>query len=189
MAILVILVLVVLWAAVLVPPILRSRNSGGHHGVSDFMDSLRSLGHRGHHAKSPSMLGGPVLHGPMSGPPPVRNPRAPMGPSRQYQPMPSVPGGMSPMQRRRRNVLMVLAGAVGVTFLLALAMRSPVAYLLLVVAIGALGGYCYLLVQMKHHGVGMRNEPAKRIYATPVDLEDDAPKSGDNVIVLRRGVG
>lgn len=189
MAILVILVLVVLWAAVLVPPILRSRNSGGHHGVSDFMDSLRSLGHRGHHAKSPSMLGGPVLHGPVSGPPPVRATRPAGASPMQYRPLPSGPAGMSPMQRRRRNVLMVLAGGVGLTFLLALMMRSGFAYLLFLVALGALGGYCYLLVQMKNHGGAMRGAPPKRMYVTPVDVEDDAPKAGDNVIVLRRSVG
>ena len=45
-AILVILVLGALWAAVLLPPILRSRNSSGMGGVSDFMDGLRSLGPR-----------------------------------------------------------------------------------------------------------------------------------------------
>lgn len=188
MAILVILVLVVLWAAVLIPPILRSRNSGGHHGVSDFMDSLRSLGHRGSHHKSSSMLGGPVLHGPMSGPPPVaRGPRqAPLAPPMQYRPM---PGGVSPMMRRRRNVLFGLAGAVAFTFLLALVMRSPFAYLLFVVAVGALAAYCYALVQIKNHGSLTRAAPVKRTYVTPVDVEDDAPKAGDNVIVLRRNVG
>lgn len=190
MAILVILVLAVLWAAVLVPPILRSRNSGGHHGVSDFMDSLRSLGHRGHHTKHSSMMGGPVLHGPVGGPPPMpRTTRPAMAPPAQYRPMSVAPGGMTPMQRRRRNVLLVLVGAVGVTLLLALAMRSMLSYALVLVALGALGGYCYLLVQMKQRATAMFNAPARRAYVTPVDIEDDAPKSGDNVIVLRRSVG
>lgn len=196
MAVVVILGLAVLWAAVLLPPILRSRSSGGHHGVSDFMDSLRSLGHRsGQHHRN-SMLGGPVLHGPLSGPPPVsRNPRpmvgavgvpssVPSGPV-PYRPM---PGGMSPMQRRRRNVLMVLGGAVVVTLLLAFVMRSPLAYFLVVVAVGALAGYCYLLVQLKHRSNAFAAAPMKRSFVTPVDVEDDAPKVGDNVIVLRRNV-
>jgi hypothetical protein len=188
-AILVILVLIVLWAAVLLPPILRSRSSGGHHGVSDFMDGLRSLGHRGmHHSRGPS-LGGPVLHGPVSGPPPgPRYSRQPIAPPMAYRPM---PGGVSPMQHRRRNVLMALGGAVGFTFLLALVMRSPLAYLLFVAAAAALGGYCYLLVQMKQRRslAGVRSAAPKRAYVTPVDVEDDAPKVGDNVIVLRRNVG
>ena len=188
MAILVILVLVVLWAAVLIPPILRSRNSGGHHGVSDFMDGLRSLGHRSHHSRHSSMLGGPVLHGPMSGPTPVaRSPRQPpLAPPMQYRRM---PGGVSPMMRRRRNVLVGLGAAVGVTFLLALVMRAPLAYLLFLLALGALGGYCYLLVQIKNRGALTRQAPPKRLYVTPVDVEEDAPKTGDNVIVLRRNVG
>lgn len=187
MAILVILVLVVLWAAVLVPPILRSRNSGGHHGVSDFMDSLRSLGHRGHQSRHSAMLGGPVLHGPVTGPPPsARSPRQPLAPPMQYRPM---PGGISPLQRRRRNVLMVLGGAVGVTFLLALVARSAIAILLFLVAAAALGAYCYLLVQLKHRAAATRPVPAKRMYVTPVDVEDESPKGGDNVIVLRRNVG
>ena len=187
MAILVILVLIVLWAAVLLPPILRSRSSGGHHGVSDFMDSLRSLGHRNGHYARGSSLGGPVLHGPVSGPPPVpRYNRQPIAPPMAYRPM---PGGISPMQRRRRNVLVVLGGAVGLTFLIALVMRSPLAYLVFVAALAALGGYCYLLVQLKHRGTMVRSAPPKRTYVTPVDVEDDSPKVGDNVIVLRRNVG
>jgi len=40
LAILVILLLVVLWAAVLVPPILRSRNQSSFGGVGDFMARL-----------------------------------------------------------------------------------------------------------------------------------------------------
>src|SRR3954464_5233490 len=53
---LVILVLAVLWAAVLLPPILRSRSASGHHGVSDFTDHLRSLGPS--HAHRHSEIGG-----------------------------------------------------------------------------------------------------------------------------------
>ena len=47
MAILVILVLVILWGAVLLPPILRSRaDSGAPSGIADFVGKLRSgLGH------------------------------------------------------------------------------------------------------------------------------------------------
>jgi hypothetical protein len=185
-AILVILVLVVLWAAVLLPPILRSRNAGGHHGVSDFMDGLRSLGHRHNHARTQS-LGGPVLHGPVTGPPPgPRTSRQPIAPPMAYRPM---PGGISPMQQRRRNVLMGLSGATAVTFLIALVARAPMFYLLFVITAGAFGAYCYMLVQIKNRGGITRATPAKRVYVTPVDIEDEVPKVGDNVIVLRRNVG
>ena len=131
-------------------------------------------------------MGGPVLHGPVGAPSqPMRNPRQPLAPPMAYRPM---PGGISPMQRRRTNVLTVLGGATVVTFLLALVARTPMFYLLFLLAAGALGGYCYLLVQMKNRGGAIRQAPAKRVYVTPVDVADDAPKQ-DNVIVLRRNVG
>ena len=66
--------------------------------------------------------------------------------------------------------------------------RTPMFYVLFLLAAGALGGYCYLLVQMKNRGGAIRQAPAKRVYVTPVDVADDAPKQ-DNVIVLRRNVG
>ena len=186
MAILVILVLVVLWAAVLIPPILRSRNASGVGGVSDFMDGLRSLGGR-HHGGRQHQMGGPVLHGLVGAPSqPMRNPRQPLAPPMAYRPM---PGGISPMQRRRRNVLFVLGGAVGVTSLLALMARSMMFYLLFFLAAAALGAYCYALVQMKNRAGGARSAPQKRMFVTPVEMEDDSPKVGDNVIVLRRNVG
>ena len=152
MAILVILVLIVLWAAVLLPPILRSRNSSGGGGVSDFMDGLRSLG--GRHSSRHPQLGGPVLHGPVGAPRvPAPNPRGPIAPPLPYRPM---PGGVSPMQRRRRNVLVVLGGAVGLTFLMALTTRSMPFYGLFLLSVAALGAYCYLLVQLKHRGADRR---------------------------------
>jgi hypothetical protein len=183
----VLLVLVVLWAAVLLPPILRSRTAGGHHGVSDFMDGLRSLGHRAGHLHRGPSFGPPVLHGPVSGRPAVSRSREPLAPPMAYRPM---PGGISPMQQRRRNVLLVLGAAVAFTILFALFVRTPLAYLLLLVSMAALGGYCYLLVHFKHRGTVLRAAPAPRVYVTPGDdSEDEAPAVGDNVIVLRRSVG
>jgi hypothetical protein len=186
-AILVILVLGVLWAAVLLPPILRSRSASGHHGVSDFMDHLRSLGRS--HAHRHAEVGGPVLHGPVGSPmgaPPrhVSSARGPIAPPLAYRPM---PGGVSPMQRRRRNVLMVLAGVVAFTFLVALVMSSMMVWLVFLLSVGALGGYIYMLIRFKHEAAA-RYAPPKRVYATPV-AKDDSPKVGDNVILLRRSVG
>src|SRR4030095_7385330 len=128
---------------------LRSRSASGHHGVSDFMDGLRSLGRS--HSQRHAEMGGPVLHGPVSGPPgtprPVASSRGPIAPPLAYRPM---PGGISPMQRRRRNVLVVLAGVVCLTFLVALVMSSMLVWLVFLLSVGALGGYVYLLVQFKH---------------------------------------
>lgn len=185
MAILVILVLVALWAAVLVPPILRSRSSSGMGGVSDFMDHLRSLGAR--HAGPRPTRNGQVLHGPVGGPLPgaPRGGRQPIVPPLAYRPM---PGGISPVQRRRRNVLTVLAAAVGVTFLFALMAQSPAFWALFLVTVGALGGYCYLLRQLKLQRATMRHAAPARV-AVPITRVDDVPKVGDNVILLRRNVG
>jgi hypothetical protein len=99
-----------------------------------------------------------------------------------------MPGGVSPMQRRRRNMLVVLAGAVGFTFLVALVMSSMLVWLVFLLSVGALGGYVYLLIQFKHQ-VATRYAPPKRVYATPIAKDDETPKVGDNVILLRRSVG
>ena len=185
---LVILVLAVLWAAVLLPPILRSRSASGHHGVSDFMDHLRSLG-RSHSHRHPE-VGGPVLHGPVGGSPgtpprPITSARGPIAPPLAYRPM---PGGVSPMQRRRRNVLVALAAAVVFFFLVALVMASMFVWLFFLLSVGALGGYVYLLIRYKHEAAA-RYAPPKRVYATPIAKDDESPKVGDNVILLRRSVG
>ena len=185
---LVILVLAVLWAAVLLPPILRSRSASGHHGVSDFMDHLRSLG-RSHSHRHPE-VGGPVLHGPVGGSPgtpprPITSARGPIAPPLAYRPM---PGGVSPMQRRRCNVLVALAAAVVFFFLVALVMSSMFVWLFFLLSVGALGGYVYLLIRYKHEAAA-RYAPPKRVYATPIAKDDESPKVGDNVILLRRSVG
>jgi hypothetical protein len=115
----------------------------------------------------------------------VASSRGPIAPPLAYRPM---PGGISPMQRRRRNVLVVLAGVVCLTFLVALVMSSMLVWLVFLLSVGALGGYVYLLVQFKHQAA-TRYAPPKRVYATPIAKEDETPKVGDNVILLRRSVG
>ena len=149
LAILVILVLGILWAAVLVPPILRSRSAAGAapSGIGDFVARLRSgLGATGgtRHGDLPSLQ--PIMAplGPTNGS--MHQGSIPVGPVQ-------VPGGMTPTQRRRRDVLIGLAGAVGVTFLMALMAGSPVVWLLQLVADGLLGGYIYLLLQFKARNV------------------------------------
>jgi len=142
-AILVILVLAALWAAVLLPPILRSRNeSGMPGGIGDFVGKLRSgLGHgHGSDANLPALQ--PIM-GPIGGPAPSM-PGAPVGPVR-----PSAPGRMSPAQRRRRDILIGLGVAAGVTFLMAMFAASPIFWVLHLAADGLLGGYIYLLLQFK----------------------------------------
>lgn len=158
MAILVILVLAVLWAAVLLPPILRARNgSGSVGGIGDFMGKLRQgFGHQKDSGGLPPLnpimgpVGGPV--GPMGAMGPV-GPGGPSGPVR-------VPGGMSPQQKRRRDILIGLLAAVGLTFMLAFFGGSPIFWVLQLGADVALAGYVYLLVQMKHRNAAAMAQPA-----------------------------
>jgi hypothetical protein len=82
----------------------------------------------------------------------------------------------------------VLAGAVGLIFLVALVMSTMMIWFLFLLSVGALGGYVYLLIRYKHEAAA-RYAPPKRVYATPIAKEDEVPKVGDNVILLRRSVG
>ena len=149
MAIFVILILGILWAAVLVPPILRSRNDAGAGlGISDVFSRMREgLGHRGH-GVDPSLpplqpIMGPI--GPMGGPPGQIGGQ--LGPVR-------VSGSMSPAQRRRRDVLVGILAAVGVTLLMAMFSSGVTFWVLNLLADAALVGYVYLLLQMKARAGG-----------------------------------
>jgi hypothetical protein len=188
-AILVILVLLALWAAVLIPPILRSRAESGSApgGIGDFVGRLRTgLGHgHRHDAALPPLQ--PIM-GPVGGPGPS------MGPVR-------APGGMTPAQRRRRDVLVVLLAAAGLTFLMALVGGSLVFWALQLITDALLGAYVYLLLQHKakrqqqrpvarplapvpvpsnvHHLDPTRRRPA------PVPSHVEAPREA-TVLALRR---
>jgi len=137
-AILVILVLAVLWAAVLLPPILRSRNESGASpgGIGDFVGKLREG--LGQGRQSDSSL--PPIMGPIGGP----MPSMPVGPVRS-----SGGGGMSPTQRRRRDILLGLLAGAGLTFVMAFLAGSMLFWVLNLFADALLGGYVYLLIQMK----------------------------------------
>jgi hypothetical protein len=155
-AILVILVLLVLWGAVLIPPILRSRAASGAApgGIGDFVGRLRSgLGHgRQHDAGLPPLQ--PIM-GPVGGPGPS------MGPVR-------TPGGMSPAQRRRRDVLVGLLAAVGVSFFMALLGGSIVFWVLQLFVDAVLGAYVFLLLQHKAKRQQQRSQG--RPAHTPVPI-------------------
>jgi len=205
LAILVILILAILWGAVLLPPILRSRNDSGgaSGGIGDFVGKLRSgLGAR-HGGGDPALapltpIMGPV--GPIGGPMgPGAMPGAPMGPVQ-------VPGAMSPIQRRRRDVLVGLLAAVGFTLLMAVFSGTMVFWVLQLLADALLGGYLYLLLQYKARNTesapqqqGRPAEPVRptnvanitgrrpRVQAGDVTLPShvDAPREA-TVLALRR---
>ena len=169
MAIFVIFVLAILWAAVLVPPILRSRaeSAGTLGGISDFFGRMRE-GLGGHRAggSDPSMPALQPIIGPISpygAPSPYGNasPSAPVGPVR-------VPGGMSPGQRRRRDVLVGLLAASGLTFLMAAFSSGMTFWVLHLLADVLLVGYVYLLLQMKARSSSGERRAAPTVHPGPV---------------------
>jgi len=123
-AVVVILVLAVLWAAVLLPPILRARAEGGGSGVSggiaEVMSTFSSLTAR--------------LRGDDPDLPPVSPQFGPVGQINGVGPA-RKPGGMTPAQRRRRDVLVGLlcAAVLGA----GLGWAGPACYLV----VGAYGLY------------------------------------------------
>jgi hypothetical protein len=162
LAIPVLLILAVLWAAVLVPPVLRSRTESRRGGVGDFTSRLGAL--TGRHSSPRSMgarpgrslrampaprLGGStrpagVTGRPGSGARPERSPSQPVAAA--------TASAMTPAQKRRRDVLLILGGAAVATFLLALMAGSPLLWLLQLLADVMLGVYVFLLVQFKQRG-------------------------------------
>jgi len=172
LAILVILVLAILWAAVLLPPILRSRSesgAGGPGGVGELLGRLRSglgAGRGSDHSLPPlTPIMGPV--GPTGAPMPIgaMPPGAPSGPVR-------VPGGMTPVQRRRRDVLVALLAAAAFTLLMALFAGNMMFWVLNLLADGLVGGYVYLLLQYKARSAERQPQPRPAEPARPTNVEN-----------------
>jgi hypothetical protein len=137
LTILLIAVLVLAWVAFLAPTLLRSRNNQVRaDSVGDFHHRLRALGRtNGTQRRGPRPHRMQPLHGPVRG----------------------VTGTMSPAQKRRRDVLLVLAAVVAVTFVVAVIERSVPFIALQLLADAALAGYVYLLVQYKQRSHAQRN--------------------------------
>lgn len=133
----VLILLAAVWAAVLIPPFLRHRSEGRPgHSVSRFSRHLAVLGRTmpgGHHARVPLSPGG-------------HHARVPL--SIDVWSGPGVPVGRTALRRRRQNILIALAGTAGFTLLLAIALRGPAIPLHLLADV-ALGGYVFLLVQLR----------------------------------------
>jgi len=135
-------ILLLAWVAFLAPTLLRSRNNQVRSdSVGDFRHRLHALAGSGGHRKhgEPRSTAQPILG-----------------------PMRVAPGVMTPAQRRRRDVLLVLVGIVAVTFLAAVVTRSTMFMAMQLLADAALAGYVYLLVQHKQRAQavrGMRPHP------------------------------
>ncbi|HKH25703.1 MAG TPA: hypothetical protein VKB11_01045 [Acidimicrobiia bacterium] len=156
MAIPVLLILAVLWAAVLVPPVLRSRSESRRGSVSDFtrlgalMDPHSSPRSGARGARAPLQS--------------VPAPRARSGRARGVGGRPSSRPGRerragaarpatttAPAQKRRRDVVIVLVAGVILTLGLAV-LVDPVVWIAQVAADVLLATYLYLLVLFKRHG-------------------------------------
>jgi len=152
----VLLILAVLWAAVLVPPVLRSR-SQGRRG-----ETIGPLNYRLDSGGGRSLGSGPGAFRPAAFP--SRSLRASAAAGAPSRP----PGEMSPAQKRRRDVLIGLLGAAVLTFALAIFTGAIAIWLLHLLADALLGGYVYLLVQLKRRGTVPGSMPA---LPPPIPLE------------------
>jgi hypothetical protein len=165
LAIAVLLILAVLWAAVLVPPVLRNR-SEGRRG-SAFGGMSFKLGGSNPLASRP--LGGRASGPYRPGAIPVRSTR--VGPPRPNGALGAPGGGMTPAQKRRRDVLTILLCAAVLTLLLALFTRSLPLWGLHVLADLMLGGYVYLLLQLKQRGSVGPTAGRPAVIAPPMPVE------------------
>jgi hypothetical protein len=98
-----------------------------------------------------------------------------------------IPGAMTPAQKRRRDVLVVLLGGVGFTFLLAIVGHSMALWMLQLVADLLLGIYVVLLLQFKSRAQDRRTKVTyldrPRPVMAPVRADMTDPSS---MLVLRR---
>lgn len=124
---LVLMILAAVWAAVLVPPIVRNRRDARpDNSVVSFRAQLSTL----ERATPGTSL------------------RIP-GPGEAAPPRISVPMTRADVKRRRREVLVGLVGATGFTFLLVVAAGGTLPTLLFLASAGSLAAYVYALRQLQ----------------------------------------
>ena len=146
--------LAIVWAAVLVPPMLHKRREGRPgSSVSSFRRQLSTLERA--------------------------TPGTSLRPMAPYQPSPIAgtagPARMNRSQvvRRRRDVLFALAGATTFTFLLLLTVGGGFVTLLFLASAGSLSAYVYALVQLRKRA---EEASAKvRVLRPPASVASMAP--------------
>jgi len=141
-AIPVLLILAVLWAAVLVPPVLRSRSEHRRGGIGDYTSRLGAL--MGDHRDPSPPVSRRSDNRPLRPVPPLRSARSRSAVRSRR--------AMALARRRRRNVMVALVGVALVTFVLAL-LVNPLFWIAQVVADVLLVAYLSLLVLVKRHGL------------------------------------
>lgn len=125
---LLLLILMGLWAAFLLPPVVRKHTERSADSISSFRQQLHVLERARPGARAAAHV-------------------------RQLEPIAAraaagLPSSRAEARRRRRDILFTLSGTVLITLLLAVALGG-VAILFQLAADALLGGYMYLLVQMR----------------------------------------
>ncbi len=125
--------LAVAWACILVPSLMR-RHREGRPGssVHSFRRQLSTL-----ERATPGTTLRPMHQS------------APTSPNVARRPAAVRPTAPSHVLKRRRDILVGLLGATGLTFLVLLVATSALTFLLFALSAGALGAYCYALVQLR----------------------------------------
>jgi membrane protein implicated in regulation of membrane protease activity len=153
---LVLFILAVIWAAVLLPPYLQNRSeSRPADSISSFQRQLSVLERR-------AVVVNPNLQRTSS-----------TGRSFSADLSPAIRLSRNEAKKRRRDVLFTLAGAAGVTFLMALLLGGSVWGLHLICDL-LLAGYVVLLVQLQQRAmerdVKVRYLPSRSVRAEPALL-------------------
>ncbi|MEM9036478.1 MAG: hypothetical protein AAGA99_08415 [Actinomycetota bacterium] len=163
MTILVLFILAVMWAAVLLPPVVRNRQNVGRSrdSVGAFRSQLSTLGRTG-----------PVVYAPASrlqGRDPVGTAVAPLGEELDGGLVPpGMPRNPHEAELRRRDVIRVLAAAAVLSLIVALLMPSTMAWLLHLGMDGLLGGYVLMVARLR--SVTMERDQ-KVHYLRPATVE------------------
>jgi hypothetical protein len=146
LAIPVLLILAVLWAAVLIPPLFKARTERRHgDSIGDFTYKLDVIGRTGGFNPSrPAPLAPVPLAGTAGGP----RPRA-ARPRTAGVRAAAAPQGTSSAQRRRRDMLVGLLVAVGVTLAAGVLTGSTIAWGAQIAVDALLVTYIVLLVRMR----------------------------------------
>ncbi len=190
---LILLILVGVWAAVLVPPALRSRVQGRPgDSISDFNRRLDILGRTRNTRRSAIPRIGsraPRTVAPYRTTTPLAARTTTPLVTRSTRPALRVAAPVSAAARRRRDVFVFLLAAVGVTFVAAV-WRGGIFWAGHLVVDVALAGYVYLLVQMRNAAAQRRlSYPPLRGVGVVDPAHDDAEAEGRLQLVRASRVG
>ena len=137
MTIPVLIILGALWAAVLVPPLLRARSERGTGAIGDYTHTLGVLKTSNRRVTSASPAAG-LVDGSMH----------------------QMSSRTSQIKKRRRDVFTAMLGAAGLTLVLALLLGNTMLWVLQLMCDLALGAYIFMLIQIKEQQ-RMRHEQSR----------------------------